>query len=58
MRNTELISHHQLEEFGKGQKETSGVRSLPRIPLANILPLFSSPLVLDLGILLKGLNLI
>ena len=32
----ELISHHQLEEFGKGQKETPCVRSLPRIPLASI----------------------
>ena len=25
VRNTELISHHQLEEFGKGQKETPHV---------------------------------
>ena len=32
----ELISHHQREEFGKGQKETPHVSPLPRIPLANI----------------------
>ena len=36
MRNTELISHHQPEELGKGQKETPHVRPLPRIPLASI----------------------
>ena len=36
IRNTELISHHQPEEFGKGLKETLRVRPLPRIPLANI----------------------
>ena len=35
-KNTELISHHQQEEFGKGQKETPRVRPLPRIPLASI----------------------
>ena len=34
--NIELISHHQPEEFGKGQKETPGVPPLPRIPLASI----------------------
>ena len=33
----ELISHHQPEEFGKGQKETPRVCPLPRIPLASIL---------------------
>ena len=32
----ELISHHQLEEFRKGQKETACVHPLPRIPLASI----------------------
>ena len=32
----ELISHHQPEEFGKGQKETPRVCPLPRIPLASI----------------------
>ena len=32
----ELISHHQPEEFGKGQKETPHARPLPRIPLASI----------------------
>ena len=32
----ELISHHQPEELGKGQKETPRVRPLPRIPLASI----------------------
>ena len=32
----ELISHHQPEEFGRGQKETPRVRPLPRIPLASI----------------------
>ena len=32
----ELISHHQLEEFGKGQKETSQVRPPPRILLSGI----------------------
>ena len=36
IRNTELISHHQLEEFGKGLKETLCVYPLPRIPLASI----------------------
>ena len=30
------ISHHQPEEFGKGQKETPCVRPLPRIPLTSI----------------------
>ena len=34
IRNTELISHHQPEEFRKGLKETPRVRPLPRIPLA------------------------
>ena len=29
---TKSRTHHQPEEFGKGQKETPGVRSLPRIP--------------------------
>ena len=33
--NTELISHHQPEEFGKGQKETPHVQPPPRI-LADI----------------------
>ena len=33
---TELISHHQPEEFGKGLKETLCVRPLPGIPLASI----------------------
>ena len=32
----ELISHHQLEEFGKGREETLPVRLLSRIPLASI----------------------
>ena len=32
----ELISHHQPEEFRKGQKETPHVCPLPRIPLASI----------------------
>ena len=32
----ELISHHQQEEFGKGQKETPHVSPLPRIPLTYI----------------------
>ena len=36
MRNMELISHHQPEEFRKGRKETPRVRPLPRIPLASI----------------------
>ena len=36
MRNTELISHHQLEEFGTGRKETPRVRPPPRIALASI----------------------
>ena len=36
VRNTELISHHQLEEFRKGQKETPPVRPPPRILLAGI----------------------
>ena len=30
------ISHHQPEEFSKGQKEIPRVHPLPRIPLANI----------------------
>ena len=34
--NMELISHHQPEEFRKGQKETPRVRSPPRILLAGI----------------------
>ena len=34
--NTELISHHQPEEFRKGRKETPRVHPLPRIPLASI----------------------
>ena len=34
--NIELISHHQPEEFGKGQKETPHVRPLPRIPFPSI----------------------
>jgi len=32
----ELISHHQLEEFRKGQKETLRVHPPPRIPLTSI----------------------
>ena len=36
VRNTELRSHHQLEEFRKGQKETSQVRLPPRILLSGI----------------------
>ena len=36
IRNRELISHHQPEEFWKGQKETPRVHPLPRIPLASI----------------------
>ena len=38
--STELTSHHQLEEFRKGQKETphSDVPPLPRILLASIHP--------------------
>ena len=36
MRNTELISHRQPEEFEKGLKETLRVRPLPGIPLASI----------------------
>ena len=36
VRNTELISHHQPEEFGKGLEETPCVRPLPRIPLTSI----------------------
>ena len=32
----ELISHHQPEKFGKGQKETPRVRTPPRIPLGSI----------------------
>ena len=35
--NMELISHHQLEEFRKGQKETAPVLPPPRI-LTSILP--------------------
>ena len=30
--NTELISHHQLEEFGKGRKETPGCPSTSQNP--------------------------
>ena len=37
VRNMELISHHQLEEFRKGQKETAPVLPPPRI-LTSILP--------------------
>ena len=33
MRNTELISHHQPEEFGKGKKETPHVQPPLRILL-------------------------
>ena len=36
VRNTELISLHQLEEFGKGQNETPHVRPPPRILLSSI----------------------
>ena len=36
VRNTELISHHQLKEFGKGQKETPRVHPPPRILFASI----------------------
>ena len=31
VRNTELISHHQLQELGKDQKETPHVPPSPRI---------------------------
>ena len=36
VRNTELISHHQPEEWGKGQKETPHVWPPPRILLAGL----------------------
>ena len=36
VRNTQLISYHQLEDFGKGQKETSHVWPSPRILLSAI----------------------
>ena len=36
VRNTELMSHHQLEEFGKGIKETPHVRPPPRILLPGL----------------------
>ena len=36
VRNTELISHHQPEEFRKSQKETPHVLPPPRILLAGI----------------------
>ena len=36
VRNTELISHHQPEEFRKGQKETPHVQPLPGILLSGI----------------------
>ena len=36
VRNTQLISHHQPEEFGKGQKETPYVWPPPRIFLSGI----------------------
>ena len=36
MKNRELISHHQPEEFGKGQKETPHIRLPPRILLSGI----------------------
>ena len=36
IRNMELITHHQPEEFGKGLKETPRVRPPPRIPLTSI----------------------
>ena len=36
VRNTELISLHQPDEFGKGQKETPPVRPPPRILLSGI----------------------
>ena len=34
--NMELISHHQPEEFRKGQKETPRVRPPPRILLSGV----------------------
>ena len=36
VRNSELISHHQLEEFRKGQKEIPRFRPPPRILLTGI----------------------
>ena len=36
VRNTELITLHQLEEFGKGQSETPYVRPPPRILFSGI----------------------
>ena len=36
VRNTELITHHQPEEFGKLQEETPHVQPPPRILLAGI----------------------
>ena len=36
IRNTKLVSHHQSEEFWKGQKETSCVWPPPRILLTAI----------------------
>ena len=36
VRNTELISHHQLDEFRKDQKETPHIRPLSRILLSGI----------------------
>ena len=36
MKNRELISHHQPEGFGKGQKETPHIRLPPRILLSGI----------------------
>ena len=36
VRNMELMSHHQMDEFRKGQKETPHVRPPPRILLSGI----------------------
>ena len=44
-KNTELISHHQPEEFVKGRKET------PRVLKQSISPGFPYPIALHLGAL-------
>ena len=36
VRNMELISHHQMDEFGKGQKEPPHIQPPPRILLSGI----------------------
>ena len=42
VRNVELLSHHQMEELRKGQKETPPVLPPPRILLADILSCLSN----------------